>query len=50
VPDAKYARCAPRSGSRQDLLTGQLSAPIREERSMHLLRLDKRWMDPKTNK
>jgi parvulin-like peptidyl-prolyl isomerase len=28
---------------------GQLSEVIREERSVHLLRLDKRWVDPKTN-
>jgi len=28
---------------------GQLSDVIKEERSVHLLRLDKRWIDPKTS-
>lgn len=31
------------------LQPGQLSDVIREERSVHLLRLDKRWTDPKSN-
>jgi hypothetical protein len=31
------------------LQPGQLSDIVREERSVHLLRLDKRWMDPKKN-
>ncbi len=28
---------------------GKLSDVVKEERSVHLLRLDKRWVDPKTN-
>jgi peptidyl-prolyl cis-trans isomerase D len=31
------------------LQPGQLSDVIKEERSVHILRLDRRWMDPKTN-
>jgi peptidyl-prolyl cis-trans isomerase D len=29
---------------------GQLSQVVREERSVHLLRLDKRWLDPKSSR
>ncbi len=50
VPDAKYAQMRPTfQAGVKTLQPGQLSEPIREEKSMHLLRLDRRWMDPKTN-
>ncbi len=50
TPDAMYSGL--RSTFQAALKTiqpGQLTEPIREERSMHLLKLDKRWVDPKTN-
>jgi parvulin-like peptidyl-prolyl isomerase len=48
--DANYQQLRPSfQAALKTLQPGQLSEVIREERSVHLLRLDKRWTDPKTN-
>jgi parvulin-like peptidyl-prolyl isomerase len=50
VGDALYAQLPPNfQAAVKPLQPGQLSDVIRMDRSVHLLRLDKRWMDPKTN-
>ena len=48
--DAVYSQLRPSfQAALKVIQPGQLTDVIREERSVHLLRLDKRWMDPKTN-
>ncbi len=48
-PDIQYSQIRPRfQEALKTIQPGQLSDVIREERSVHLLKLDKRWMDPKT--
>ncbi|HEY2924456.1 MAG TPA: SurA N-terminal domain-containing protein [Candidatus Eisenbacteria bacterium] len=50
VGDTPYMQLRPSfQAALKVLQPGQLSDVVREERSVHLLRLDKRWMDPKTN-
>jgi hypothetical protein len=50
VPDVQYAQIRPTfQAALKTLQPGQISEPIREERSMHLLRLDKKWTDAKSN-
>ena len=50
VGDIPYTQLRPTfQAGLKSLQPGQLSDAIREERSVHLLRLDKRWMDPKSN-
>jgi parvulin-like peptidyl-prolyl isomerase len=47
--DAMYSQLRPSfQAALKPLEPGQLSDVIKEERSVHLLRLDRRWMDPKT--
>ena len=47
--DALYAQLRPSFQAALKVIEpGQLSAVIREERSVHLLRLDRRWTDDKT--
>ncbi len=49
-PDIQYSQIRPTfQEGLKTIQPGQLSDVIREERSVHLLRLDKRWMDPKSN-
>jgi len=49
VGDSRYGDLRPSfQAALKPLQEGQLSDVIREERSVHLLRLDRRWMDPKT--
>jgi parvulin-like peptidyl-prolyl isomerase len=50
TPDALYGALRPSfQAAIKVIQPGQISDPVREERSVHLFRLDKRWMDPKTN-
>jgi len=47
--DAAYSQLRPSfQAALKVIQPGQLTDVIREEGSVHLLRLDKRWMDPKT--
>lgn len=47
--DAPYAQLRPKIQAALKLLQpGQLSGVVREERSVHLFRLDRKWVDPKT--
>lgn len=48
--DAMFSQLRPTfQAALKPLQPGQLSDVVREERSVHLIRLDKRWVDPKTN-
>ena len=48
--DAAYQQLRPSfQAALKPLEPGQLSDVIREERSVHLVRLDRRWTDPRTN-
>ncbi|HYQ88328.1 MAG TPA: SurA N-terminal domain-containing protein [Candidatus Binatia bacterium] len=50
APDALYGALRPAFQAALKIIQpGQLSDIVREESSVHLFRLDKRWMDPKTN-
>jgi parvulin-like peptidyl-prolyl isomerase len=50
TPDALYGALRPSFQAAIKIIQpGQISDVVREERSVHLFRLDKRWMDPKTN-
>jgi peptidyl-prolyl cis-trans isomerase D len=49
-PDALYGNLRPAfQAAIKVIQPGQLSDVVREERSVHLFRLDKRWMDPKSH-
>jgi len=50
TPDALYGNLRPTfQAAIKVIQPGQISDIVREEKSVHLFRLDKRWMDPKTN-
>lgn len=50
TPDVRYSQIRPAfQAAIKTIQPGQLSEIVREERSLHLFRLDKRWRDPKAN-
>jgi hypothetical protein len=51
VNDTEYGQLRPSvQAALKPLQPGQVSEVVREERTVHLFRLDKRWMDPKFNR